>query len=79
MLGLGIATRLAVQHPRGVAPPMYAPLRGFAMPGGQSAGASELIRPKAGMMIVFPSWLSHGVRPYTGTATRMSIAINLSL
>ena len=68
-----------IQDPRGVAPAMYAPLLGFAIPGGRSAGASELIQPKAGMMVVFPSWLSHGVRPYTGTATRISIAINLSL
>jgi len=68
-----------IQDPRGVAPAMYAPHLCFALPGGQSAGANELIRPKPGMMIVFPSWLSHGVRPYTGTEMRISIAINLCL
>ena len=67
-----------IQDPRGVAPAMYAPMLAFAMPGGQSVGASELIRPRAGMMMVFPSWLSHGVRPYRGNATRISIAINMS-
>ena len=49
-----------MQDPRGVAPAMYAPLLGFAVPGGQSAGASELIFPKSGQFILFPSWLQHG-------------------
>jgi uncharacterized protein (TIGR02466 family) len=68
-----------IQDPRGVAPAMYAPLLAFAVPGGQSSGASELVRPKAGTLVMFPAWLSHGVRPYRGTATRISIAMNLSL
>ncbi len=68
-----------IQDPRGVAPAMYAPMLAFATPGGLSVGASELIRPRAGTMLVFPSWLSHGVRPYRGNATRISIAINMSL
>jgi uncharacterized protein (TIGR02466 family) len=68
-----------IKDPRGVAPAMYAPALAFAVPGGRSAGASELIRPHAGLMLVFPSWLSHGVRPYRGNETRISIAINLSL
>jgi uncharacterized protein (TIGR02466 family) len=68
-----------MQDPRGVAPAMYAPGLAFAVPGGQSVGASELISPAAGTMILFPSWLSHAVRPYKGTGTRISIALNLSL
>ncbi len=68
-----------MQDPRGVAPAMYAPNLSFAMPGGQSIGASELIYPKAGLMIVFPSWLQHAVRPYHGDKTRISIAFNLSV
>lgn len=66
-----------IQDPRGVAPAMYAPRLAFAMPGGQSIGASELIYPKAGQMILFPSWLQHAVRPYYGDQTRISIAFNL--
>jgi uncharacterized protein (TIGR02466 family) len=68
-----------MQDPRGVAPAMYAPLLCFATPGGRSAGASELIRPKAGTMVLFPAWLSHGVRPYRGNRMRISLAFNLSL
>jgi uncharacterized protein (TIGR02466 family) len=68
-----------IQDPRGVAPAMYAPHLGFAMPGGQSAGASELIFPKSGQFVLFPSWLAHGVRPYEGSRERISIAFNFSL
>jgi uncharacterized protein (TIGR02466 family) len=68
-----------MQDPRGVAPAMYAPMLCFATPGGRSAGASELIRPRAGLLVLFPAWLSHGVRPYRGDRMRISIAFNLSL
>jgi uncharacterized protein (TIGR02466 family) len=68
-----------MQDPRGVAPAMYAPLLGFAVPGGQSAGASELIRPKSGQMVLFPSWLLHAVRPYRGEHERISVAFNFGL
>ena len=48
------------------------------VPGGPSFGASEMISPAAGTMVMFPSWVSHAVRPYTGDGVRISIAINLS-
>ncbi|HMB73194.1 MAG TPA: putative 2OG-Fe(II) oxygenase [Gammaproteobacteria bacterium] len=35
--------------------------------------------PRAGVFIVFPSWLSHGVCQYRGNRERISIAINFSL
>jgi hypothetical protein len=31
------------------------------------------------MIILFPSWLQHAVRPYRGEKMRISIAFNLSL
>jgi len=68
-----------LQDPRGVAPAMYAPSLAINTPGGLSVGASELIRPKAGNMLMFPAWLSHCVRPYEGNAQRISIAFNFSL
>jgi uncharacterized protein (TIGR02466 family) len=68
-----------IQDPRGVAPAMYAPLLGFAVPGGQSAGASELIFPQSGQFLLFPSWLQHGVRPYLGDRMRISVAFNFSV
>lgn len=35
------------------------------------------VRPQSGMIILFPSWLQHAVRPFHGEGTRISIAINL--
>ena len=67
-----------IQDPRGVAPAMYWPEIVPAVPGGASMGASEMINPVAGTVMMFPSWVSHAVRPYTGAGTRISIAINLS-
>ena len=68
-----------IQDPRGIAPAMYAPMLCFSVEGGQSVGVAELIRPSSGQMILFPSWLSHAVRPYTGNGTRVSIAFNFSI
>jgi len=67
-----------IQDPRGVGPAMLAPMLAFRTAGGQSVGASEIIVPKAGNLVVFPSWLSHGVRPYHGNDVRISIALNLT-
>ena len=65
--------------PRGAAPSMYAPALRFSGEDGASVGAAETIRPRPGLLFLFPSWLFHQVRPYRGTALRISIAFNLSL
>ena len=66
--------------PRGPAPAMYAPSLKFAGDDGASVGGAEIIRPKPGLLFLFPSWLMHQVRPYNrGTGIRISIAFNLSL
>jgi uncharacterized protein (TIGR02466 family) len=68
-----------IQDPRGVAPVMYAPYLTFPGPDGAALGEAQRLPPRSGMCVVFPSWLSHGVRPYRGTRERISIAINFSL
>ena len=70
---------LEFMDPRGPLPAMNAPHLGVAMAGGLSAGATERISPKAGRLVMFPSWMMHQVRPYRGNAERVSIASNLSL
>jgi len=81
--GVGADPRLGgefeMQDPRGVGPAMYAPSLAYALPGMLSIGASETIPPKAGMLILFPPWLPHGVLPYHGNRTRISVAFNLSV
>ncbi len=68
-----------LQDPRGVAPAMYAPNITVAGRAGPAMGAVEMLTPRAGMMLLFPSWLQHAVRPYGGDGTRISIAFNLSV
>jgi uncharacterized protein (TIGR02466 family) len=65
--------------PRGPGPGMYAPMLKFIGEDGASVGGAEIIRPKPGLLFLFPSWLMHQVRPYLGTGLRISIAFNLSL
>ena len=65
--------------PRGIAPAMVAPELAVALKGCQTAGGSELIPPITGQLLVFPAWLSHGVRPYLGQGTRISISFNFSI
>jgi uncharacterized protein (TIGR02466 family) len=68
-----------IQDPRGAAPVMYAPHLTFPGPDGAALGESQRLVPRAGMLVVFPSWLSHGVRPYRGARERISIAMNFSV
>ena len=70
---------LEFMDPRGPLPAMNAPHLGCAMAGGLSAGATERVQPKAGRLVMFPSWLLHQVRPYRGDAARISIAFNLTV
>jgi uncharacterized protein (TIGR02466 family) len=70
---------LEFMDPRGPLPAMNAPHLAVAMPGGLGAGATERVQPKAGRLVMFPSWLMHQVRPYRGEATRISIAFNLTV
>lgn len=44
---------------------------------GSTAGQETWVRPVPGLLILFPSWLGHSVRPYRGSARRLTVAINL--
>jgi uncharacterized protein (TIGR02466 family) len=68
-----------ILDPRGVAPVMYAPRLTFPGPDFVALGESQRLTPRAGVLIVFPSWLSHGVCPYRGSRERISIAVNFSI
>jgi uncharacterized protein (TIGR02466 family) len=68
-----------VMDPRGLAPAMYAPELAPVLSGCQTMGGSEVITPATGMMLLFPAWLMHGVRPYHGDRPRISVAFNFAL
>jgi uncharacterized protein (TIGR02466 family) len=46
---------------------------------GQADHQDVWLRPKSGLIVYFPSWLQHAVRPYLGVGERMSIAINVTI
>ncbi len=68
-----------MMDPRGPGPALYAPHLAYAMPQGLSPGSSEVVQPRSGLLLLFPAWLLHQVRPYGGQALRISIAFNLSI
>ena len=46
---------------------------------GEPMYSQVAIRPVAGRIVLFPSWLRHSVRPHQGDRDRVSIALNLML
>jgi uncharacterized protein (TIGR02466 family) len=67
-----------MNDPRGILPGFSSPSLRYAVTGCLSAGLTDFIVPKSGTMIMFPSWLVHGVRPYRGQNERISVAFNFS-
>ena len=57
---------------------MTAPDLRFKGPDGSPDHDEIFIRPSAGRIVMFPSWLNHAVLPYQGHGTRISIAVNLT-
>lgn len=54
---------------------------GVLWPGSDGKGIESqvAILPKAGELIIFPSWLRHSVNPHSGQGERISVAINMTL
>jgi len=73
-VGEGEGGELMLHDPRMPALRMHAPDLRFK-DGGPEVVAS--IKPKPGMMILFPAWLSHSVQPWEGGESRISIAMNI--
>ena len=48
----------------------------YMHPGGSSLGKPFRVKPEAGTMVLFPSWLSHSVNTFYSDTTRISIAFN---
>ncbi|MEM1106737.1 MAG: TIGR02466 family protein [Pseudomonadota bacterium] len=46
---------------------------------GKPARSQHAIRPRPGLLVMFPGWLRHSVRPFQGGGARVSVALNLSL
>lgn len=48
----------------------------YRSPEGVLYQEKHVLRPRAGMMVMFPPWLMHSVRTYRGTGERISLAMN---
>ena len=46
---------------------------------GDPYGEPFRVRPQAGLLVVFPSWLYHWVHPYTGQTPRIAVSFNAAL
>ena len=68
---------LQLQDPRMPMIRMTAPDLRLKDPSGAAQQNEIMIRPRTGMIVMFPSWLQHAVRAFHGEGTRISIAINL--
>lgn len=69
---------LQLLDPRAPTPQMAVPDLRMLGADGKPQPPEITIRPKAGMIVMFPSWLPHAVRMFYGDGTRISIAINLT-
>ncbi len=70
---------LVLEDPRYPGAFMAIPDLLFRTAEGAPMATQVTIRPEAGLLVLFPSWLRHSVRPHRGTRERISIAVNLRL
>jgi len=55
------------------------PAAEFLQSPGPLSNGSLLIKPRAGLLLLFPAWLEHFVHPYHGGGQRISIAVNIRI
>lgn len=77
--GADCGGQFEIQDPRGVLPAFYAPRVRYAVAGCLSAGGEDFFVPRTGVMVLFPAWMVHAVRAYSGPRRRISVAFNLSI
>ena len=46
---------------------------------GDPYGEPFRVRPQAGLLVIFPSWLYHWVHPYSGQTPRIAISFNATI
>ena len=71
----GEGGELILHDPRQPGLSMHAPMLRFKGTGPEQIAS---IVPRAGMLVLFPAWLTHHVRLWRGDGLRVSIAMNLA-
>lgn len=77
--GQNSAGELEFLDPRGLMPSVYNPELRMRIEGCLSAGYATAIQPVSGTLVMFPSWLLHGVKAFRGSRPRLSVAFNFGL
>ncbi|GJL92705.1 TIGR02466 family protein [Hyphococcus sp.] len=72
------AAALVLHDPNYPTNRMYAPDLQFVGANGERLPTSQMFEPAPGRLVVFPSWLSHAVKPSKGPGERISIAMNVT-
>jgi len=75
--GASTGGELVLEDPRFPMNQMYVPGLVTRDQSGNPAPSQHAVTPHAGLMVLFPSWLKHSVRPYRGTGERISVAFNI--
>ena len=73
-VGDGQGGQLVLHDPRMPGLRMHAPGLRFRNMGPELRAD---IKPKEGLMVLFPGWLSHSVEPWQGAGERISVAMNI--
>ncbi len=73
-VGDGDGGQLVLHDPRMPALRMHAPTLRFRNMGPELKAE---IRPREGLLVLFPGWLSHSVEPWHGSGERISVAMNI--
>jgi uncharacterized protein (TIGR02466 family) len=68
---------LVILDPRYPTNRMYSADLVFTDEKGPRRNTKERVEPKPGRLVIFPSWLTHGVKPHSGPRDRISVAMNL--
>ncbi|MBV8800053.1 MAG: hypothetical protein JO208_09625 [Alphaproteobacteria bacterium] len=68
-----------VMDPRGALSGYFPADLAFRIPGGGTAGMSEVLRPKSGMILMHPGWMVRAERTFSGPGQRMTIEFELAL
>ena len=73
-VGEGEGGELVLHDPRMPGLRMHAPGIAFRNMGPELKAE---LKPRAGLMVLFPGWLSHSVEPWRGSGERISVAMNI--
>jgi uncharacterized protein (TIGR02466 family) len=74
-----VGAELVLHSPHECVSTMYAPDVSIKLPNGYRLESTMTVRPRPGLGILFPSWITHEVQSFRGSRPRISLAFNFSV